>query len=88
MDRQTLTMLAQVLMLLVVGSPLGVLIWNGSTHLEWEYHLGILKSVQLSWNTLPLLWPRKGPEMPRVTRVATLAPQSRRPHSWLVGPWA
>lgn len=24
----------------------------------------------------------------RVTRVATLAPQSRRPHSWLVGSWA
>lgn len=41
MDRQTLTMLAQVLMLLVVGSPLGALIWNGSTHLEWEHSSGM-----------------------------------------------
>lgn len=32
-DRQTPTMLAQEFMLLVVGSPLGALNWNGSTHL-------------------------------------------------------
>ena len=30
-------MLAQVLMLLVVGSPLGALIWNGSTPPGWEH---------------------------------------------------
>lgn len=66
----------------------------GSTQLEWEHSsvMGVpsgyseVSSAKLEYTSSVVS--QKRLRNARVTRVATLAPQSRRPHSWLAGSWA
>lgn len=51
----------------------------GSLHLEQGHHLGMWRSIQLSWHTLLLWRSREGTQRPKITRGPTPAPQSRRP---------